>query len=127
MIANVPTNGHPEKYNDIPTLEAGYEAWNQFVIDTVPADRLLIFNVKEGWEPLCKFLNIPTPEGPFPHINDRVTVEFIMKVFVLLTWIWPLFILLPCLGLFYIIKWFLVGRSGGGGDGGKTSRRTKKD
>ena len=38
---------------------------------TVPADRLLIFNVKEGWEPLCQFLGVPAPDTPFPHMNDR--------------------------------------------------------
>jgi len=38
----------------------------------VPAEKLLIYNVKEGWEPLCAFLGVEVPEGkPFPHDNDR--------------------------------------------------------
>lgn len=40
----------------------------------VPADKLLIFEVKQGWEPLCAFLGKDVPEEPFPHIND--TAEF---------------------------------------------------
>lgn len=36
---------------------------------TVPGDRLLVFEVKEGWEPLCSFLNVPVPDGPFPKTN----------------------------------------------------------
>ena len=33
--------------------------------------RLLVFDVKEGWEPLCAFLGVPVPAGePFPHVND---------------------------------------------------------
>jgi len=37
----------------------------------VPAERLLVFDVKEGWEPLCAFLDVPVPVGePFPHVND---------------------------------------------------------
>jgi len=36
----------------------------------VPSDRLLVFSVKEGWEPLCHFLNVPVPDTPFPHEND---------------------------------------------------------
>ena len=41
------------------------------VQETVPADRLLIFDVKGGWEPLCAFLGVPAPSGePFPHINS---------------------------------------------------------
>jgi len=35
----------------------------------VPADRLLIWNVKNGWEPLCKFLDKPIPSNPIPHEN----------------------------------------------------------
>jgi hypothetical protein len=42
----------------------------------VPADKLLIFNVKEGWKPLCDFLGIPVPADiPFPHVNDHETVK----------------------------------------------------
>ena len=38
---------------------------------TVPAERLLVFHVKEGWEPLCRFLEVPVPAKPFPRLNDR--------------------------------------------------------
>ena len=37
----------------------------------VPPERLLVFEVREGWGPLCNFLGVPIPEGkPFPHVND---------------------------------------------------------
>lgn len=36
----------------------------------VPPDRLLVFDVKQGWEPLCKFLGLPVPATPFPRSND---------------------------------------------------------
>jgi Sulfotransferase domain len=36
----------------------------------LPADRLLVFNVAEGWEPLCAFLGVPVPDEPFPNAND---------------------------------------------------------
>jgi hypothetical protein len=30
-----------------------------------------VYDVKEGWEPLCEFLGVEVPEGkPFPHLND---------------------------------------------------------
>ncbi len=32
-------------------------------------DRLLIFNIGDDWEPLCRFLNCPIPDQPFPHTN----------------------------------------------------------
>lgn len=37
----------------------------------IPADRLLVFDVKQGWEPLCAFLGKPVPADPFPRTNDR--------------------------------------------------------
>jgi hypothetical protein len=37
----------------------------------VPPERLLVYDVKEGWEPLCRFLDVPVPaDRPFPHTND---------------------------------------------------------
>lgn len=48
-----------------------YEAWTQDVVDNVPADRLLVFDVSEGWEPLCAFLGVDVPDEPFPRVNDR--------------------------------------------------------
>ena len=41
----------------------------------VPAARLYFFNVKDGWEPLCKILGCPVPDEPFSHANDRVEVQ----------------------------------------------------
>jgi Sulfotransferase domain len=40
---------------------------------TIPAERLLVWEVGEGWEPLCEFLEVPVPEDPLPHANDRDT------------------------------------------------------
>lgn len=41
---------------------------------TVPADRLLVFDVRNGWEPLCAFLGAGVPEVPYPRTNS--TREF---------------------------------------------------
>ena len=48
-----------------------FEKRNKEIIDEVPAERLLVFEVKQGWEPLCEFLGLPVPDEPFPHINSR--------------------------------------------------------
>lgn len=40
---------------------------------TVPANKLLIYEVKEGWKPLCTFLEVPIPDQPFPRLNDSAT------------------------------------------------------
>jgi Sulfotransferase domain len=44
---------------------------NEQVRRDVPADRLLVYEIGQGWGPLCAFLGVPVPEGkPFPHLND---------------------------------------------------------
>lgn len=52
-----------------------YNDWVQEVKNSVPKEKLLVFNVKEGWEPLCKFLQVPVPENPFPRVNDTKTLK----------------------------------------------------
>lgn len=47
-----------------------FERRNQEVKDTVPPDRLLVWEVKQGWEPLCRFLDVAVPDAPFPRLND---------------------------------------------------------
>lgn len=48
-----------------------FAAHNHAVEETIPAERLLVFDVKQGWQPLCDFLGVLVPEGePFPHVND---------------------------------------------------------
>mmetsp|Transcript_34667 Transcript_34667/g.80170 ORF Transcript_34667/g.80170 Transcript_34667/m.80170 type:complete len:133 (-) Transcript_34667:331-729(-) len=97
VMLNVPTGGRPELYQDLPTLEAGYDAWVDFVRKTVPKERLLEFDVRQGWTPLCKFLgkDEPPKEKPFPHINDGKVVDATVKALVLITWIWPILFALP--------------------------------
>jgi hypothetical protein len=55
---------------DPDEMAAGFERWNQEVIDTVPSDRLLVWHPKDGWEPLCELLELPVPEAPLPNVND---------------------------------------------------------
>ena len=44
---------------------------NEQVRRDIPADRLLVYEISQGWDPLCAFLGLPVPEGkPFPHLND---------------------------------------------------------
>ena len=43
-----------------------FQAHTDEVVDTVPADRLLVYNVHDEWKPLCEFLEVPKPTKPFP-------------------------------------------------------------
>ena len=46
------------------------EAHDAAVRREVPPDRLLVFEVSEGWAPLCRFLGTPVPSTSFPRVND---------------------------------------------------------
>lgn len=50
---------------------AAYRRNNEKVRATIPADRLLIFSPVDGWEPLCRLLEVPVPDGNFPRSNAR--------------------------------------------------------
>jgi len=54
---------------------AHYEQHIADVKAAVPADRLLVFSADQGWEPLCTFLGVPVPDGPFPNVNDRAAIK----------------------------------------------------
>ena len=50
------------------------DVYNQHVrnvVALVPPDKLLSYNVSEGWQPLCEFLGVPIPSNEFPKTNDR--------------------------------------------------------
>lgn len=44
---------------------------HQEVKKSIPNNDLLIYNVAEGWKPLCQFLNLPIPDITFPHLNKK--------------------------------------------------------
>ena len=48
-----------------------YRIHNHRVKSIVPADKLLVYNVKEGWKPLCDFLECEVPSFAFPHENIK--------------------------------------------------------
>jgi len=53
-------------------LIAAFNAHNQAVIAAIPKERLLLFEAKQGWAPLCAFLGVPVPPEDYPRSNSRV-------------------------------------------------------
>jgi len=47
-----------------------YERHNEEVKKSLLPERLLVYRVSEGWEPLCAFLGLAVPDDPFPHVNS---------------------------------------------------------
>jgi hypothetical protein len=59
------------RFDDAEHAMAVFTEHNDAVRREVPADRLLEYEVRQGWGPLCDFLGVPVPDEPFPRVNDR--------------------------------------------------------
>lgn len=62
------------------TAENFFKEWESVVIATLPPERLLVHSAKEGWEPLCKFLDLPVPDCPYPRLNDAASIRQTVSV-----------------------------------------------
>jgi hypothetical protein len=61
-------DGSPE---DRERATEGFEEHVRGVEERVPPERLLVYEVKQGWGPLCAFLGVDAPQGePWPHLNE---------------------------------------------------------
>ena len=67
------------RFEDRDHAIAEFERHNREVKETVPPERLLVYQVKDGWEPLCRFLGVPVPDKPFPRVNDRASFQERLK------------------------------------------------
>ena len=59
--------------------KAVYEKNNADVQAAFTQERLLTYNLGDGWEPLCRFLAEPVPEMPFPRNNPREQFDSMMS------------------------------------------------
>lgn len=41
----------------------------------VPPEQLVELRLEDGWEPLCRFLDVPIPDVPFPHVNEKASLQ----------------------------------------------------
>ena len=82
-----------------------FEEHNTAVQQEISAERLLIYRVSEGWEPLCKFLGVPVPDGvEFPRVNTGNSfgvIKLVMNFLRVLPWI------LLTLGLVVLLRLLL--------------------
>jgi hypothetical protein len=87
LIWNGRFNG---RFSDREAAIAAYLAHIADVRRTVPRERLLEYDVRQGWGPLCAFLELPEPVGvPFPRINDRKYFRCVLLAFRIANWAVP--------------------------------------
>jgi hypothetical protein len=63
------------KFEDRSHAIKVFKRHNEEIRRRVPRDRLLVYEVKEGWGPLCEFLGVEEPEKPFPSLNDAAQMR----------------------------------------------------
>jgi hypothetical protein len=71
MVTDLIANRFRGDITDRASSIAAFEAHNERVRQSVPADRLLEWRATDGWEPLCAALDLPVPDEAFPRANSR--------------------------------------------------------
>ena len=70
--------------------------FNQHIEDVkknIPAERLLVHSAKEGWAPICGFLDKPIPNTPYPRVNEAKEIKRMVMVLKVLGWLpWVLLV-----------------------------------
>lgn len=74
MIAGVVNRMFDGRLDDRDHAIGVFERHNATVREVIPPERLLVYQVSEGWAPLCDFLGVRPPDGAMPHVNT--TEEF---------------------------------------------------
>jgi hypothetical protein len=69
-----------DRIHDRAFMTDYFRRHTEAVIAEVPAERLLVFQVGEGWDRLCPFLGVPVPAEPFPSENSREAFQTRTKV-----------------------------------------------
>jgi hypothetical protein len=60
-----------KQWDNPDVLKAAYDRHNAEVRATIPSHRLVDWRAAQGWEPICRALNLPVPDFPFPWTNRR--------------------------------------------------------
>ena len=68
------------KFEDKHRAIEVFNRHNEEVRRRVPKEQLLIYEVKEGWGPLCEFLGVEAPDKPFPSLNDAAEMRRMILV-----------------------------------------------
>lgn len=59
-----------------------YRRHMEMVKRVTPKERLLVFRLEQGWEPLCEFLGKEVPGVPFPRVNETAAVRELVSVYI---------------------------------------------
>jgi len=87
-----------------------YDAHNDYIRNLVPPEQLLELTAADGWEPLCKFLDVPVDDCPsskgiaFPRENSKQAMEVAYWVVRVIAVAYPFLAAVPLLVLFAVAR-----------------------
>jgi len=70
--------------------EAAITIFNQHIANVqknISPERLLVHSAKEGWAPICGFLDKPIPDTPYPRVNEAKDIKRIVAILKMLRWL----------------------------------------
>ena len=71
MIQKTVYDTMDNRMQDREFMVSFFENRTQEIINTIAPERLLIYEVRQGWKPLCDFLGLVDPGTDFPRVNSR--------------------------------------------------------
>jgi hypothetical protein len=78
MVKTIATRQFGTDVHNKDSLIRTFNEHNEEVLRAIPPDRLLVYEVNQGWEPLCTFLQVPVPPSPMPNGNS--TDQFVTAI-----------------------------------------------
>lgn len=75
------------RFEDKDHVREVFEQHIEQVKAHVPANQLLVYQVKEGWQPLCEFLGCDVPVEDFPHLNDTAAFQNRLRALRVIRWL----------------------------------------
>ena len=99
--------------SDRLALRHSYVTHYAHVRHIVPKEKLLEFESKDGWKPLCEFLGKDVPAGAYPRVNDAAET---VRLHGLLYWlrifrlVQQPFLVVLAVGVVWVAVWLGYGK-----------------
>ena len=91
------------RFEDEEYARSVFERHNTEVQRKVPPEKLLVYEVKEGWGPLCDFLGVEVPDKPFPRLNDTAEMRGRVRIVRAISYAVPAILALLLAGALYLL------------------------
>jgi Sulfotransferase domain len=78
FVAGAVTGVFGDRISERDYMTNWFRNWENGVTSSVPPERLLVYEARQGWEPLCAFLGVPVPVLPYPRANSKADIQATM-------------------------------------------------